>query len=187
MGASFSTVATMSVWIYLRHMPVQLGFHKKEYYSILTKNLPKRKSSARCVTRFLAVDQNHTRRTMSCANLNLLEADLANFLQRLENMDEMCVHHFTTEAKQQSKQWKHPATPPKTILAAGYVMADGILIYSKTCLKWPIKKDKTKVLKINGSLKKVESIAECALESFKGDNLNRNQGRASMAACNTLP
>ena len=36
--------------------------------------------------------------------------------------------------------------------------------YSKTCLKQSLKKkDKTKVLKTNGSLMKVESIAECSL------------------------
>ena len=34
--------------------------------------------------------------------------------------------------------------------------------YSKTCLKQPLKKDKTKILIINGSLMKVESIAECS-------------------------
>ena len=34
---------------------------------------------------------------------------------------------------------------------------------SKTCLKQSLKKDKTKVLKTNGSLMKVGSIAECSL------------------------
>ena len=34
--------------------------------------------------------------------------------------------------------------------------------YSKTCLKRPLKKDKTKVLTENGSLINVESIAECS-------------------------
>ena len=34
--------------------------------------------------------------------------------------------------------------------------------YSKTCLKQPLKKDKTKILITNGSLMKVESIAECS-------------------------
>ena len=34
--------------------------------------------------------------------------------------------------------------------------------YSKTCFKQPLKKDKTKVLITNGSLKQVESIAECS-------------------------
>ena len=53
-------------------------------------------------------------------------------------MDETWVHHFTPEAKQQSKQRKHPGSPPpkkaKTIPSAGKVMAsvfwdaDGILL-----------------------------------------------------------
>ena len=34
--------------------------------------------------------------------------------------------------------------------------------YSKTCLKRPLKIDKAKVLMENGSLMKVESIAECS-------------------------
>ena len=34
--------------------------------------------------------------------------------------------------------------------------------YSKTCLKQPLKKDKTKTLITNGSLMKVKSIAECS-------------------------
>ena len=38
--------------------------------------------------------------------------------------------------------------------------------YSKTCLKWPLKIDKTKILKTNGSLMKVENIAECSLGAF---------------------
>ena len=53
-------------------------------------------------------------------------------------MDETWVHHFTPEAKQQSKQWKHPGSPlpkkAKTVPSAGKVMAsvfwdaDGILL-----------------------------------------------------------
>ena len=38
--------------------------------------------------------------------------------------------------------------------------------YSKYCLKHPLKIDKTKVSKTNGSLMKVESIAECSLGAF---------------------
>ena len=34
--------------------------------------------------------------------------------------------------------------------------------YSKTCVKWPLKKYKTKILMTNGSLMTVESIAECS-------------------------
>ena len=60
----------------------------------------------------------------------------------------------------------HRAT--KTICRA--VMLIRILktkIYSKTCLKRPLtNRKKTKVLKTNGSLMKVESIAECSLGAF---------------------
>ena len=38
--------------------------------------------------------------------------------------------------------------------------------YSKTCLKQPLKIDKTEFLKTNVSLMKVESIAECSLGAF---------------------
>ena len=38
--------------------------------------------------------------------------------------------------------------------------------YSKTCLKQPLKKDKTKILITNGSLMDVESIAECSTWSI---------------------
>ena len=38
--------------------------------------------------------------------------------------------------------------------------------YSKTCRKRPLKIDKTKVLKTNGSLMKVISIAECSFGAF---------------------
>ena len=35
-------------------------------------------------------------------------------------------------------------------------------VYSKTCVKRTLKIDKTKILMTNGSLMKVESIAECS-------------------------
>ena len=37
---------------------------------------------------------------------------------------------------------------------------------SKTCLKRPLKIDKTKILMTDGSLMQVESIAECSLGAF---------------------
>ena len=40
------------------------------------------------------------------------------------------------------------------------------LKYSRTCLKWPLKNRQNKDLKTNGSLMKVESIAECSLGAF---------------------
>ena len=38
-------------------------------------------------------------------------------------------------------------------------------MYSKTCLKRPLKMDKTKVLTTNGSFMMVKSIAECLAHS----------------------
>ena len=42
------------------------------------------------------------------------------------------------------------------------VTFNGSSVYSKTCLKRPIKINKTKVLMANGRLMKVESFAECS-------------------------
>ena len=42
----------------------------------------------------------------------------------------------------------------------------GTCKYSKTCLEQPLKNRQKKVLKIYGSLMKVESIAECSLGAF---------------------
>ena len=38
--------------------------------------------------------------------------------------------------------------------------------YSKTCVKQPLKKDKTKILITIGSLMKVKNIAECSILSI---------------------
>ena len=38
------------------------------------------------------------------------------------------------------------------------------MVYSKTCLKRPLKIDKTKILKTNGSLMNFKSIADALLE-----------------------
>ena len=37
-----------------------------------------------------------------------------------------------------------------------------VSVYSKTCVKRPLKIDKTKILMTNGSLMKVERVAECS-------------------------
>ena len=121
-----------------RYIASTVGISQERVHSILTEDLEMRKLSARWVPRLLTVDQKHTRRTLSRTNLNLFEEDPANFLKRFVTMDETWVHHFTPEAKQQSKQWKHPGSPPpkkaKTVPSAGKVMAtvfwdaDGILL-----------------------------------------------------------
>ena len=121
-----------------RYIASTFGISQDRVHSILTEDLEMRKISARCVPRLLTVDQKHTRRTLSRTNLNLFEEDPANFLRRFVTMDETWVHHFIPEAKEQSKQWKHPGSPPpkkaKTVPSAWKFMAsvfwdaDGILL-----------------------------------------------------------
>ena len=62
-----------------------------------------RKLTARWVPLLLTVDQKRTKPTLSCGYMNLLEAHHVDFLQSFLTMDESLVHHFTPEAKQQSK------------------------------------------------------------------------------------
>ena len=45
-------------------------------------------------------------------------------------------------------------------------MRESLVKYSKTCVRRPLKKDKTKSLMTNGRLIRVESIAECSLGAF---------------------
>ena len=121
-----------------RYIVSAVGISQERVHPILTEDLEMRKLSALWVARLLTFDQKHTSCTLLRTNLNLFEEDPANFLKRFVTMDETWVHHFTPEAKQQSKQWKHPGSPPpkkaKTVPSAGKVMAsvfwdaDGILL-----------------------------------------------------------
>ena len=109
-----------------RYIANTTGISQERVHSILTEDLEMRKLSTRSVPRLLTVDQKHTRRTFSRTNLNLFEEDPANFLKRFVTMYETWVHHFTPEAKQQSKQskqWRHSGSPlpkkAKTVPSAG--------------------------------------------------------------------
>ena len=53
----------------------------------------------------------------------------------------------------------------KVILLRDMCFVSGY-VYSKTCLKQPLKMDKTKILMINGSLVKVKIIAESFNNTF---------------------
>ena len=46
------------------------------------------------------------------------------------------------------------------LIGQAYLSEQNSCQYSKTCLKQPLKKDKTKILITNGSLMKVKRIAE---------------------------
>ena len=55
---------------------------------------------------------------------------------------------------------------PPAFLITGLFGNRWIALYSATCLKQPLKIDKTKVLKTGGSLLQVESIAEFSAGAF---------------------
>ena len=57
-----------------------------------------------------------------------------------------------------------PSVP--SVFVGCFVFGACSVIYSKTCVKWPLKIDKTKILITNGSLIKVKSIAECSTWSI---------------------
>jgi hypothetical protein len=57
-------------------LPVKLSFHRKE-------DLAMRELSVHWILRLLTADQKHTRRTLSCAYVNVLEGDPVAFFRDL--------------------------------------------------------------------------------------------------------
>lgn len=94
---------------------------------IIHDHLGMSKVSARWVPRNLTA-QDRQKRTESCMELlDRFNADEARFLSRLVTGDETWIHHWDPETKLESKQWKHPSSPPplkfRTQPSAGKVMA----------------------------------------------------------------
>ena len=80
--------------------------------NIIVNKLGFSKISARWISRLLSVKQNRNRLTISRDSLELFEVDPQEFSDRFVTMDETWVHHYTSESKQQSKQWKWEGSPP---------------------------------------------------------------------------
>ena len=60
----------------------------------------------------LTDDQKRTWLAISRYLLSHYEDDPGGFIKRVVIQDEIWVHHFDPESKMQSKQWKHPGSPP---------------------------------------------------------------------------
>ena len=83
----------------------------------------------------------------------------------LGNQTEEYMEDF--RAKNAKLYWRLFVFPiPTVAVMNGKLSCNFSWSYSKTCLKRPLRTDKTKVLKTNGSLMKVESIAECSMSAF---------------------
>ena len=55
-------------------------------------------------------DRKRTRLNISSYLLSRDEEDPGNFIERFVTQDETCVHHFDSESKMHSKQWKYPGS-----------------------------------------------------------------------------
>ena len=84
------------------------------------------KVSARWVPRMLTDDQKRTRLDITRYLLSRYQDDIGDFIEQVVTQDETLVHHFDPESKMQSKQWKHPGSPPpkkfKRVHSEGKVM-----------------------------------------------------------------
>jgi DNA phosphorothioation-dependent restriction protein DptG len=64
-----------------------------------------KKLSARWVSRLLTADQKHTRIKISEQCLKRFNKNKTDFVCQFITLDETWIHHYTSESKQQSKQW----------------------------------------------------------------------------------
>jgi DNA-binding Xre family transcriptional regulator len=71
---------------------------------ILHEELDMKKLCARCVQRLLTADQKRTRMKISEQCLESFNKNKTDFVRRFITMDEIWIHHYTPESKQQSKQ-----------------------------------------------------------------------------------
>ena len=79
------------------------------------------------VSQMLIDYQKRTWLDVSRYLLSRYEDDPGDFIERVVTQDETWVHQVDPESHLQSKQWKHPGSPPpkkfKRVHSAGKVMA----------------------------------------------------------------
>ena len=89
----------------------QLGISRERVGSIIHKDLDMRKLYAKWVPKCLKADQKRQRRQSSEQLLAFYRRDPNDFLSRLVTMDETSLHHYDSETKQQSMEWRHSGSP----------------------------------------------------------------------------
>ena len=72
--------------------------------NILHSHLCMRKFCAKWVPRSLTIDQKNIRVTTSEQNLAYINHNPKEFLRPFVTMDETCIHHYTPESREGSKQ-----------------------------------------------------------------------------------
>jgi histone-lysine N-methyltransferase SETMAR len=95
--------------------------------SILHEKLGIKKLSARWVPCLLSAENKRNRVVASEALLARISRNPEEFFRRFVTVDETWIHHYTSETKEQLKQWISTGEPApkkaKTVKSAGKVMA----------------------------------------------------------------
>jgi len=114
-------------WMKVHEIAQTIGISKEGVGCILHEELDMKKLCVRWVPRLLTVDQKRTRMKISEQCLERFNKNKTDFACRFITMDEIWIHHYTPESKQQSKQWKEVGcSAPKntrSVPSAGKVMA----------------------------------------------------------------
>jgi histone-lysine N-methyltransferase SETMAR len=121
----------------MREIAETIGISKERVGYILHEELDMKKLCARWMPRLLTADQKRTRMKIFEECLDRFNKNKTDFVRQFITMDETWVHHYTTESKQQSKQWTETgcSAPKKTssgpsegkVMAKVFWDAEGIL------------------------------------------------------------
>jgi len=96
----------------IRHVSEVLNISYGSVQSIITERVGMHKVSARWVSRMLTQEMLQNRVTASQENLNQWQNNPEDFLKRVVTVGETWVHHYDSETKLQSKEWKRPSSSP---------------------------------------------------------------------------
>jgi len=104
-----------------------VGISVDRVYNILHKELEMKNVCARWVPRSLTIVQKRMRKNISQRCLSTFKLFPEDFWLRFVIIEEIWIHHYIPESKQQSKQWTAPgecaSKKAKTVLSAGKIMA----------------------------------------------------------------
>uniref|UniRef100_A0A8C4Q143 Transposase n=1 Tax=Eptatretus burgeri TaxID=7764 RepID=A0A8C4Q143_EPTBU len=96
----------LTVWM----IAEELSINKVTVWSIITENLEMRKVCVKMVPKLLSEDQKQLRVTVCQDFIERLEDD-RDLLGRVTSGNESWIFKYDPETKQQSRQWKSPASP----------------------------------------------------------------------------
>ena len=99
-------------WIKVAKLASECGISNGRVYTIIHEYLGMSKVSARWVHRNLDMQDHQQRVESSQELLEVYKANPEDFHTRLVTGDETLLHHWDSDTKKESIQWKHPGSPP---------------------------------------------------------------------------